>query len=42
MANLKEDIIREYVRAYNACDIDAMLKNLHADIEFINTWSAQM
>lgn len=36
MANTKEDIIREYVRAYNDFDIEAMLKNLHAEIEFIN------
>lgn len=36
VTNLKEAIIREYVKAYNEFDIETMLKNLHVDIEFIN------
>ena len=36
MDNIKNDIILEYVEAYNDFDIEAMLKNLHSEIEFIN------
>lgn len=36
MENIEEEIIRQYVKAYNIFDIESMLKNLHPDIEFIN------
>lgn len=36
MENIEEDIIREYVKAYNNFDIESMLKSLHPEIEFIN------
>jgi ketosteroid isomerase-like protein len=32
----REQIITDYIRAYNRFDIDGMLVNLHPEIEFVN------
>lgn len=32
----REQIITDFVRAYNRFDIDGMLANLHPEIEFVN------
>ena len=32
----KEEIIKNYISAYNSFDLESMCANLHPDIEFIN------